>query len=124
MPQLVRLPLFHYRLELDERPQPLHHVKMDPHPLPKPQLPALAHLPPAAMESPPPPTQPRKALTSLSERQLQVLQGLVEGKSNKEIAHTLQLSEGTVKMHIAALFRQLGATNRTHAAALGKQMLG
>jgi DNA-binding NarL/FixJ family response regulator len=84
----------------------------------------LAHLPPTAVESPPPQPQARKVLTSLSERQLQVLQGLVEGKSNKEIAHTLQLSQGTVKMHIAALFRQLGATNRTHAAALGKQMLG
>ena len=44
--------------------------------------------------------------------------------SNKEIARSLALSEGTVKMHLAALFRALGASNRAHAAALGKQMLG
>ena len=40
-----------------------------------------------------------------------------------QIANDLQLSEGTVKMHIAALLRHLGASNRTHAAALGKQLL-
>ena len=63
-------------------------------------------------------------LETLSDRQRQVLKGLVEGMSNKEIARSLALSEGTVKMHLAALFRALGASNRAHAAALGKQMLG
>jgi DNA-binding NarL/FixJ family response regulator len=61
---------------------------------------------------------------SLSSRQHQVLKGLVEGKSNKEIAKALNVAEGTVKMHLAALFRVLGATNRAHAAALGKQHIG
>ena len=46
------------------------------------------------------------------------------GKANKEIAQALNLAEGTVKMHLAALFRALGATNRAHAAALGKQLVG
>jgi DNA-binding NarL/FixJ family response regulator len=59
----------------------------------------------------------------LSERRRQVLKGLVEGLSNKEIARQLGISEGTVKMHIAALFRILGATNRTHVVALGKELL-
>lgn len=59
----------------------------------------------------------------LSERQLQVLNGLVLGHSNKQIARALKLAEGTVKMHIGALFRALGATNRAHAAALGKRLL-
>ena len=61
---------------------------------------------------------------SLSSRQRQVLKCLVEGKSNKEIAQALNVAEGTVKMHLVALFRVLGATNRAHAAALGKQLIG
>jgi DNA-binding NarL/FixJ family response regulator len=61
---------------------------------------------------------------TLSDRQRDVLKGLVKGLSNKEIARELGLSEGTVKMHIAALFRALKATNRAHAAALGKHLLG
>ena len=61
--------------------------------------------------------------SSLSERQRDVLNLLVQGLSNKEIARALGLSEGTVKMHIAALFRALGASNRAHAAALGKHLL-
>lgn len=60
---------------------------------------------------------------TLSDRQKDVLRGLVKGLSNKEIARELGLSEGTVKMHIAALFRALGAANRAHAAALGKHLL-
>jgi DNA-binding NarL/FixJ family response regulator len=83
--------------------------------------PQLAQLPPAAAQAST--RADSKVLATLSERQLQVLRGLVEGRSNKEISHDLQLSEGTIKMHIAALLRQLGATNRTHAAALGKQLL-
>jgi DNA-binding NarL/FixJ family response regulator len=58
----------------------------------------------------------------LSDRQRQVLQGLIEGKSNKQIAKALNVAEGTVKMHLAALFRALGASNRAHAAALGKRL--
>ena len=46
------------------------------------------------------------------------------GKSNKDIAQALNIAEGTVKMHLVALIRALGATNRTHAAALEKQLIG
>lgn len=60
---------------------------------------------------------------ALSDRQRQVLNGLVKGKSNKEIAQELNVAEGTVKMHLAALFRALGATNRAHAAAIGRQLI-
>ena len=59
----------------------------------------------------------------LSDRQRQVLKGLVLGQSNKQIARDLKLAEGTVKMHIGALFRALGAVNRAHAAALGKPLI-
>jgi DNA-binding NarL/FixJ family response regulator len=64
-----------------------------------------------------------RARADLSDRQLQVLGALVEGKSNKEIAKALNVAEGTVKAHLAALFKALGASNRAHAAALGKQII-
>jgi DNA-binding NarL/FixJ family response regulator len=59
----------------------------------------------------------------LSSRQRQVLKGLVEGKTNKVIARSLDVAEGTVKVHLAALFKVLGATNRAHAAALGQDII-
>jgi DNA-binding NarL/FixJ family response regulator len=60
--------------------------------------------------------------TSLTPRQRQVMELLVEGKSNKEIARSLSLGEGTVKIHMAALFRNLGVTNRARAAVVGAQI--
>lgn len=82
----------------------------------------LAELPPASAKAAKPASAPERK--PLSGRQQQVLKGLVEGKSNKEIARSLSVAEGTVKIHLAALFRVLGAANRAHAAALGKQLLG
>ena len=52
----------------------------------------------------------------LTPRQLEVLRLLAEGKSNKEIAAALDISEGTVKLHVTALLKALGASNRTEAA--------
>ncbi|MDD4519875.1 MAG: response regulator transcription factor [Alphaproteobacteria bacterium] len=49
----------------------------------------------------------------LTPRQIEVLQKLGKGKSNKQIAHELSISEATVKLHINALLRQLKTTNRT-----------
>ena len=66
----------------------------------------------------------RAAEATLTSRQRQVLKGVVEGKSNREIARALNISEGTVKLHLAGLFKLLGATNRAHAAALGKHLIG
>jgi DNA-binding NarL/FixJ family response regulator len=84
----------------------------------------LADLPPEPeAEKGPNRSPPRLAQRALSGRQIQVLRGLVEGKSNKEIARALNVAEGTVKIHLAALFRVLGATNRAHAAALGKRLI-
>lgn len=56
---------------------------------------------------------PRQA--GLTPRQQQVLQLLSDGMSNKEIAHALGLTAGTVKQHLYALFRKLGVSNRTMA---------
>jgi DNA-binding NarL/FixJ family response regulator len=86
--------------------------------------PSLARQLPELVEQPIRQTNLRPTAEMLSDRQRQVLEGLVEGLSNKEIARQHSISEGTVKMHIASLFRILGATNRTHAVALGKQLIG
>jgi DNA-binding NarL/FixJ family response regulator len=51
----------------------------------------------------------------LSERQLQVLRMAMCGKSNKMIAKSLDVSEGTVKQHLSAAFRALQVANRTEA---------
>ncbi len=60
---------------------------------------------------------------SLTPRQREVLQLLVQGKSNKEIARFLNLGEGTVKIHLASLFRNLGVNNRSAAAVAGLHLL-
>jgi DNA-binding NarL/FixJ family response regulator len=63
------------------------------------------------------------AIDSLTPRQREVLVLLVQGLSNKEIARALNLGEGTVKIHMAALFRALGVRNRQAAAAAGARLL-
>jgi DNA-binding NarL/FixJ family response regulator len=59
---------------------------------------------------------------SLTQRENDILALLAEGKSNREIAQSLFLSEKTVKAHLAAIFRKLGVTNRTQAAMMAVQM--
>ena len=51
----------------------------------------------------------------LTHRQRDVISQLANGLSNKEIARQLGLAEGTVKVHLAAIFRVLAARNRTDA---------
>lgn len=51
----------------------------------------------------------------LTERQIEVLKLLSQGKPNKLIGRSLGISEGTVKIHLAAIFRALGVRNRTEA---------
>ncbi len=57
----------------------------------------------------------------LTTRELQVLRGLTEGKSNKEIARDLDLSEPTVKLHVKTLYRKIDANNRTQAALIARE---
>ncbi len=56
---------------------------------------------------------------TLTERELQVLRGMSDGKSNAEIGRELFVSEDTVKTHARRLFRKLGARDRAHAVASG-----
>lgn len=57
----------------------------------------------------------------LTARQLDVLRLLAVGKSNKEIARDLGMAEGTVKIHITAIFRALGVVNRTQAVLTARR---
>ncbi len=66
---------------------------------------------------------PQRAIEFLTPRQREVLWLLVQGFSNKEIARKLRLGEGTVKIHMAALFRSLRVRNRQEAAAAGARLL-
>ncbi len=54
-------------------------------------------------------------LASLSDRQREVLAYLLQGKPNKTISTNMNISENTVKAHLSAIFRTLGARNRTEA---------
>ncbi|MGM9972409.1 MAG: LuxR C-terminal-related transcriptional regulator [Anaeroplasmataceae bacterium] len=58
--------------------------------------------------------------TILSTRQLEVLEGILDGKSRKEIAYDLHLSENTVKMHTSSLYKALHVTCREEIYALFK----
>jgi DNA-binding NarL/FixJ family response regulator len=55
----------------------------------------------------------------LTERELQVLTGMSQGKSNGQIGRDLYLSEDTIKTHARRLFRKLGVHDRAQAVALG-----
>ena len=55
------------------------------------------------------------ARLGLTERQIEVLRLMMQGKSNKEIGRALDVAEPTVKNHVTAVLRALGASNRTEA---------
>ena len=57
---------------------------------------------------------------SLSARQIDILEGILDGKSRKEIAADLHLSENTVKMHTSSLYKALGVSSREEIYALIK----
>jgi DNA-binding NarL/FixJ family response regulator len=64
------------------------------------------------------------SIAGLTPRQREVLTLLTQGKSNKEIARSLKLGEGTVKVHMAALFRVFGVNSRAAVAVAGSQTSG
>ncbi|MBE6452371.1 MAG: response regulator transcription factor [Alphaproteobacteria bacterium] len=81
------------------------------------------YLPPSIME------QASKVVAStqsrnnklLTPRQEEVLSYVAEGMSNKQIAYKMSVSEATVKLHINALLRAIGATNRTQAVIIAQK---
>jgi len=62
-------------------------------------------------------------LADLTKRQREVLEMLINGKSNKAMARILDVSEGTIKFHVSAVFRVLRASNRVEAATCGARLL-
>jgi len=56
----------------------------------------------------------------LSDRERQVLEGLRQGRTNKEIGRELALSEVTIKMHVRSICSKLDAKNRTQAALIAQ----
>jgi DNA-binding CsgD family transcriptional regulator len=64
--------------------------------------------------------EPRRQLEqTLTARELEMLQLISEGLTNREIGRRLSLSEETVKVHIRHLFARLQARSRAHAVAIG-----
>lgn len=61
-------------------------------------------------------------LETLTPRQLMVLQLLGDGKSNKQIAYELSISQETVKIHISAVLRKLGVTSRSKAILVANRL--
>jgi DNA-binding NarL/FixJ family response regulator len=81
------------------------------------------YVPPGAMADFRDGTPPLKPdVAGLTPRQLEVLQRLLRGLPNKLIARELGLTEGTVKIHLAAILRALRARNRTEAVIRAREL--
>jgi two-component system NarL family response regulator len=63
----------------------------------------------------------RMTRTQLSSRETEVLRLLVAGRRNREIAHSLDITEGTVKLHVSSILGKLGASDRTEAVTRALQ---
>ncbi len=58
----------------------------------------------------------------LTRRQMEILTLMAQGQPNKQIARDLGLSSDTVKVHVSAIFKNLGLSNRSQAAILGEKL--
>jgi len=77
---------------------------------------AMAMVSPASIQG----TDKQTLMSGLTARQTDVLNLMCEGNTNKMIARYLDLTEGTVKLHVRAILKTLGATNRTQAVAIAQ----
>jgi DNA-binding NarL/FixJ family response regulator len=64
----------------------------------------------------------RANIEMLTQRQMGVLALIGQGMSNRDIAEKLRISEGTVKVHVGAILKTLGVSNRTQAALLATDL--
>jgi DNA-binding NarL/FixJ family response regulator len=73
------------------------------------------------------PADPARSLDGLRQlltsRQIDVMMALSQGKPNKLIARDLGISEGTVKIHLAAIFRALNVRNRVEAVVASRKLM-
>jgi DNA-binding NarL/FixJ family response regulator len=79
---------------------------------------AMAIVTPAVSQN----TSNDASIEGLTARQTEVLNLMCDGDTNKVIAKLLDLSEGTVKLHVRAILKTLGASNRTQAVAIAKKI--
>ena len=75
---------------------------------------AVITLPPARRTEP--------LIESLTTREQDVLALVADGRSNREVAHQLAISEHTVKFHLASIFGKLGVSTRTEAVQKGVRL--
>jgi two-component system nitrate/nitrite response regulator NarL len=68
------------------------------------------------------PSAPSSIFSSLSVRELEILRGIAQGASNKEIARNLGIAETTVKVHVQNVLRKLRVTTRVHAAVMATEI--
>ena len=62
------------------------------------------------------PNEDEPQAKQLSAREIAILRRIIRGDSNKHVARFFEIAEATVKAHVKAIFRKIGATNRTQAA--------
>lgn len=60
--------------------------------------------------------RPAAPFAELTPRELEILECIADGSSNKMIARTLEITDGTVKLHVKAILRKLGMRSRVEAA--------
>jgi len=74
-------------------------------------------------QKPIPSASPEQPITvPLSDREMEVLHLISQGRTNKEIARQLVVSPGTIKAHTASIYRKLDVANRTEAVARARQL--
>ena len=64
------------------------------------------------------PPQPSASFVELTRREMEILEQVAKGLSNKVIAKALNITDGTVKLHVKAILRKLGVDSRVKAAVL------
>ena len=72
------------------------------------------------LQTTPSPTSPTERRLDLSERELEILRLVARGATNREIAETLVITEGTVKNHVSNILSRLGLRDRTQAAIFAR----
>lgn len=68
------------------------------------------------------PNESKREELGITRREIEILELIAQGMSNREIAQKLFVSENTVKTHSSRVFDKLGAKRRTQAVQLGKEL--
>jgi DNA-binding NarL/FixJ family response regulator len=76
----------------------------------------------AALDQSPQPAECNVVFQTLSSREREVAQLVTDGLTNKEVAQQLELTEGTVKIHLHSIFQKTGITNRTALTTLALRL--